>query len=835
MIAGHDGSARIEGIDRWTHGGAEMSQSFRRWSYVGACLNAMSLAASSTSAAPPELPVIRLGNEEPFVIVEQTPGGPVIRQVRLIQDQAQPIAPVPQPVEPRVATPPVAGDISNLFGPTGPSLLSELRRNRTLAPGSDVVQGSEGRFRATTDAGNLLGKSIQTRGVTPQNRTPIITDTRVRGQGVGNLLASGSYWVPARPDLDTMLSKIDSRIVGDVTVIKGPYSALYGPGTSFVDVNLLGSPRYEEPEIHATTSLEYKTNGDQWYGRETIYGGDEDWGFRFGYGNRTGSDYTMGNGQKLPSSYHSQDFDVALGYDFSEDSHIEFSYLRLDQTDVESPGQFFDFNYLVTDAFEVTYTLENQEFFDTFTTEVWYNRTRFDGDASRPGKRAQIPSIPLVSNNLATNVDSMSTGYTSALTWGQRGEAQLTAGTDLRYLKQELNEINDFQVDVDAVLAATLGIAPGLYVFNNANSPTPRSHWANPGVFAEFSAPATDRLTVRTGARADWLSTNVERDPPGLSSTLPTQVPLTRDFIQSQLRTNSLDREFDLWSFFGSADFKLNDEWTLGGAAGVGMRAPTLTELYATGAFLSVVQNGFNSVIGDPNLDPSRQTQIDISLKVDDGRFRGGLTGFHAWIKDFITYEVVLFNALPEENTRGLTYVNTPRATLAGFESYAEYDVNDWLTPFGTVAFVEGRDHTRSAGGQQFYNPAFAQILYDPAAPRGILPGGEEEPLPSIPPLQARLGLRVHEPGANPDWGMELSARIVDAQNRVATSIGELPTGGYTTFDARGFWRANKHLTMVGGVENFTNKFYREHLDLRTGRGVFQPGINFYFGSQLGW
>jgi outer membrane receptor protein involved in Fe transport len=42
-------------------------------------------------------------------------------------------------------------------------------------------------------------------------------------------------------------------------------------------------------------------------------------------------------------------------------------------------------------------------------------------------------------------------------------------------------------------------------------------------------------------------------------------------------------------------------------------------------------------------------------------------------------------------------------------------------------------------------------------------------------------------------------------------------------------------LTLVGGVENLTNKFYREHLDLRTGRGVFQPGITFYTGAQMNW
>ena len=42
-------------------------------------------------------------------------------------------------------------------------------------------------------------------------------------------------------------------------------------------------------------------------------------------------------------------------------------------------------------------------------------------------------------------------------------------------------------------------------------------------------------------------------------------------------------------------------------------------------------------------------------------------------------------------------------------------------------------------------------------------------------------------------------------------------------------WQANL------GVENLGNRFYREHLDFRSPNspGVFQPGINFYFGSSL--
>lgn len=74
--------------------------------------------------------------------------------------------------------------------------------------------------RVTTDAGNLLGKSPSVLSVETQRRNPIVTDPRVRGSRVGALAASGSYWVPARIDLDTVLRKIDSRDINRVTVIK---------------------------------------------------------------------------------------------------------------------------------------------------------------------------------------------------------------------------------------------------------------------------------------------------------------------------------------------------------------------------------------------------------------------------------------------------------------------------------------------------------------------------------------------------------------------------------------------------------------------------------------
>jgi outer membrane receptor protein involved in Fe transport len=147
--------------------------------------------------------------------------------------------------------------------------------------------------------------------------------------------------------------------------------------------------------------------------------------------------------------------------------------------------------------------------------------------------------------------------------------------------------------------------------------------------------------------------------------------------------------------------------------------------------------------------------------------------------------------------------VNTSLATLYGFDTYGEYDVLPWLSPFATLSFVEGWDQQR------------------------------KEALPGIAPLNTKAGLRFHEPGQNPRWALEYFARMVATQDLFAASLNEQRTGGFVVHNLRGYWQARENLLLLAGVENIGNLQYREHLDLRTGNGVFQPGINFYFGMKV--
>ena len=759
---------------------------------------------------------------------------------------APPLEPLPVQPEMPLSAARVDALTANIFRGDAPR--SDLRlAPRATGPqvATDRVLGIEAKARATSDAGSLLGQSARGQGVTTQKRNPIITDPRIRGSRVGQLSASGSYWVPTRIDLDTVLSKLDSRLISEINVIKGPYAVEYGPGSDFIDFKLATSPRSEDgPDIGGSTGLEYQENGDQWYGRQTLSYAEADWGVRVGFGQRTGSDYRSGGelsrlpavlkfGSTVPSSYQSSDVDVALGFNVSEGQTLELIYLLQDQHDVELAGQAFDIDSHVTNAFEATWVHTQLDFADRVEVETWINDAQLIGDAQNPAKRQ---SFPLLSNRSYvgfTDVNSLSTGARAAATWQLEPTRELSAGADVRVLRQELDEISSL-------------VNP--FAINNRNSPIPQSVSVNPGLFAKLTDQTWDRLTLETGLRADVVSTEVTEDGSQLQNLSTSQFPLSLSQI---LGTQQFDQTFGLGAAYVSAAYQVDDSWKLKAAAGHGQRAPSLTELYVAESFMFLLQNGLNTITGDPRLRPELRWQVDVGAEYADDRLRARVNGFHAWVQDRITFEALNTVQAPPFGTFdqiNLKYVNTDLATLYGFEADAEYQVTPWLSVFGLANFVEGTDQTRNgdfstvqASGS---TPSGTAGTRDPNEVRGqnaVLPSGtvlrNEEPLPGIPPLEFRTGLRLNGTIQTVRWNAELSARVVDDQDRVAQSLLESTTPGFTLWNLRTYWQLTDQLSLVAGVENFTDKAYREHFDFRSqnpiARQVLQPGRSFYIGTTL--
>jgi iron complex outermembrane recepter protein len=331
----------------------------------------------------------------------------------------------------------------------------------------------------------------------------------------------------------------------------------------------------------------------------------------------------------------------------------------------------------------------------------------------------------------------------------------------------------------------------------------PHSWMKDAGLFVEWSKPVGDRWTPTVGARVDYVDTSARE------SEYELAIP--------GLPVPPMDESDILYAFYLQNRYKLDDHWTVSADAGYSQRPPSLYERYAGGIILSSLQSGFTRVIGDPQLKPQRDWQLDFGLSVNQEHYRGKANVFYAWLPDYVTFRdssVVLPTEF--ESTRLLDYINTPLATLAGFELFGEVDLWPRMSVFGKMSFVEGRDQTLDA------------------------------PLPSIPPLDSTVGVRFHDCEKGRVWGVDMAARMVATQNRLGTiesqgvpTVVEERTPGFTVCYIQGYWNYTKNLHFIGGIDNVFNRLYLEHLDLRLNGPagfpapetfVWQPGFTPYVG-----
>ena len=727
------------------------------------------------------------------------------------------------PVSPPPTLQPATTTLTNQLFDSPALDRSVLRQVRADADtlGIDYVRGEESKTLSTTDIGSLLQKSPSALSSGVQRRTPIVNDPRIRSSRIGALAAAGSYWVPARADLDTVLSKVDSRLIEDVIIVPGPYSSVHGPGFRHVDFQLRQSPRSNGGlQWSGGTSFEHGSNGNQWLGQQSISAAAENWGAQASYTHRLGSDYRAGNGQRVASSYESRELALSYGRDLGNDRSIEFSLLRLDQTDVEFPGYVFDIDVLVTDAYEVAYINEDPYLSDRSETEVWYNRTWFEGESGSPAKRAQFPLLSALRYTGSTDVDALSTGYRRALTWKEDIGFRFTFGHDLRFIKQELNEVSS-------------GVSFGRPIpFVDRNSPIPRSFSANPGLFFEYQEDfMSDEYTFRTGGRVDFVQTDIVGDESELAQVGLEANPASYNEI---VGTDVKQTDRFLYSLYGTLEHRFNESLIGTASLGYAERAPTLTELYAAQPFLLLLQNGLNNVTGDPTLEKEKLIQFDVSTDYDGDIVRAGVRGFCGWSIDYITME----NTDVGIQQVDLRYVNTDLATLAGGEAFLELLPDSLIAPFVYFKAMDGRDRTRNGDFATSNGQAGSASLRNFQESRGFfsrIVGSDSEPLPGINPTEVRVGTRINDQSRSPEWTLVISGRIVDNQDRVATSLLESPTPGFAVWDIRGTYQPTEAdgLVIAAGVENLFDKTYREHLDFRTPSGVsiLQPGTNIYIGA----
>lgn len=148
---------------------------------------------------------------------------------------------------------------------------------------------------------------------------------------------------------------------------------------------------------------------------------------------------------------------------------------------------------------------------------------------------------------------------------------------------------------------------------------------------------------------------------------------------------------------------------------GRAFKAPTVSELY---------MNMWHSpgpimvnVVGNPNLEPEKSTNFDLSLEGEHGNTFGKVTYYNNKVSNLINY-----NQWTDPRTRIIhaEYVNVNKAQINGVELSVGHKLSDRLTLKGTYNYIDAQDKTKNT--RLLNRPKSVttiQLVYDDNKPTG--------------------------------------------------------------------------------------------------------------------
>lgn len=275
-------------------------------------------------------------------------------------------------------------------------------------------------------------------------------------------------------------------------------------------------------------------------------------------------------------------------------------------------------------------------------------------------------------------------------------------------------------------------------------------------------------VRLQAGARYDWTRTT----------------PLERN---SNVLGAIDQRLFGAFSGSAAALFEVREGLTVGASLARAFRTPSIEELFSDGPHLA----DFSYNIGNPELPAEFGLGADLFVRVtrDDLSLEASI--FRNAIDNYVNYAPTgeldpRFRRFPVFQAR------SDDALLEGAEGRFQWEARRRWVVDGSVSWVRG---TRRDTGN---------------------------PLPSIPPLAARLGL-LHDAA---DYFLGGDVQTVASQDRTAPLEAATPGHTLLNLEAGLRWMAWDRLhSLTLGADNVTNRVWRDHLS-RTRAVAPQPGRN---------
>ncbi len=558
--------------------------------------------------------------------------------------------------------------------------------------------------------------------------------------------------------MDPPTSQMAPNMVDRIEILKGPHALRYGTGfgatINFVPIR----PKYtEENDIYGRVSSGYEGNGSvvRNEGQLGFSGKKHDIAL-FGSWSQ-GNDYSAGNGQIIPSDFNRGSFGANIGFKLSQKNQLRVSATYNLARDADFAALAMDLRKDDTWLFNARHDIT----FDKNHLTSW-NTTVFGSFVDHLMDNLLKPLNPRMLNAKTEATTSNYGGRTEGI-WNFEN-ANLFAGADFRREGAEGIRTREFLMGPNANNS----------FFDNAWQ---NGHIAKGSLFGEYQ--------FRAGSTQFVVSTRLEVNTSDIDEP-------SSEFLE--VNAESKASQFNPSVSFGASQ-KLNDDLSLGVWLGRAQRSASLTERFIN--YFPVGQDPFE-LVGNPQLRPEVNNQLDLSFRWNRKTSRWGVDVFAGYLQDFISSYIDsdLSTRLPM--SPGVRrFVNIDNAFKTGFELNWTQQLYLGVQHQLGIAYTHAQDLQR------------------------------DEPLPEIAPLDFRYTLTGNY--IDDKLRPEISFRHSLEQSRTSTEYGETTTPSFTILDVKLAYQFNKSARLMVGMNNILDENYYEHL-VRSVRGnnqpIYAPGRN---------
>lgn len=586
----------------------------------------------------------------------------------------------------------------------------------------------------------------------------------------------GSKIVNACPNrMDPATAHLIPESVRKIEVVKGPFTVRFGQTFGGI-VNLI--TRQPSPEVygwHGTIQLGNETNGNNVVIRSEITYAEKKYDISIDGEHRDFGDYTDGKSQVVPSGFKTDSYSIKLGYNPDSTQRIQINWHQKFGSNIKHAGLMMDSpkddSYILSLDYKKKKLSDRIKYISLKTYYSYVDHLMTNG-YGMDVPRSNYPGI-----DARSPVYSETMGGKFELALKFKNHWLVYTGMDADMIHRDgtktvvTNNNPATGVPLDPVIVKKMKIWQDSYINDF-------------GIFVQAKKKLSEHLFVDAGLRSDYVMSENEDPATG--------------FIQiygpAQQKTD--------WVVGGNVALKyLKDDLSTQLAFGRGTRTPSMIERYI---YRFIVGNDSREYIGNPNLKPEINNQVEYSIQKKWDKLEVSTSVFYSYFQNYITpvltpslTSTVGSCGMPPKPPKVFRNVD---AYQYGFDIFTSYNLTEYLTLLADMSVTKA------------YNLSL------------------DEPLSQVAPPNAHLEIKYEKE----KYWVDVRLNFVSVQKEYAPSFLETETPGYNTVDFRVGWRPFAGLSVGGAVLNLTDEAYYNHLNFAfinaddlNGQRIYEPGRSF--------